>query len=143
MMQMSAQTKLSKAAVLTLLLIVAMAVVFFSPFVGANTLSLKDVFAAQSGGVDAKIFWQMRLPRVFIAFLAGATFALCGMGLQALFRNPLVDPSTLGVSARASFGAAVYIWLGLSFTVLGIAGISLFAFLGAIFSIYIVWALSK
>ena len=143
MMQISAQTRLSKAAVLTLLLIVAMAVVFFSPFVGANTLSLKDVFAAQSGGVDAKIFWQMRLPRVFIAFLSGATFALCGMVFQALFRNPLVDPSTLGVSAGASFGATVYIWLGLSFTVLGIAGISLFAFLGAIFSIYIVWSLSK
>lgn len=143
MMQMSAQTKLSKTMVLTLLLIVAVAVVFFSPFVGANTLSLKNVFAAQSGGVDAKIFWQMRLPRVFIAFLAGATFALCGMVFQALFRNPLVDPSTLGVSAGASFGATVYIWLGLSFTVLGISGISLFAFLGAIFSIYIVWSLSK
>src|SRR3989338_265326 len=65
------------------------------------------------------------------------------MVFQALFRNPLVDPSTLGVSAGASFGAAVYILLGLSFTVLGIAGISLFAFLGAIFSIYIVWSLSK
>ena len=143
MNQTWARTNLSKTTVLIILLIVAVAVVLFAPFVGANTLSMKDVFSAQSGSVDAKIFWQMRLPRVFIAFLAGATFALCGMVFQALFRNPLVDPSTLGVSAGASFGATVYIWLGLSFTVLGISGISFFAFVGALSSIYIVWSLSR
>lgn len=139
----SAQTHLSKTAVLMFLLVAAVAVVLSAPFIGANLLSMKDVFDLQSGSVDAKIFWQMRLPRVFIAFLAGATFALCGMVFQALFRNPLVDPSTLGVSAGASFGATVYIWLGLSFAVLGVSGISLFAFIGALASIYIVWSLSR
>lgn len=143
MNQTLAQPQLSKTAVLILLLIVALAVVLSAPFIGANTLSFKEVFDIQSGSVDAKIFWQMRLPRVFIAFLAGATFALCGMVFQALFRNPLVDPSTLGVSAGASFGATVYIWLGLSFAVLGVSGISLFAFIGALASIYIVWSLSR
>ena len=138
-----AQTNRSKTAVLMLLVITAVAVVLFAPFIGANMLSMKDVFDLQSGGVDAKIFWQMRLPRVFIAFLAGATFALCGMVFQALFRNPLVDPSTLGVSAGASFGATIYIWLGLSFSILGISGISFFAFIGALSSIYIVWSLSR
>ncbi len=138
-----AQTQLSKTAVLMFLLAAAVTVIIFAPFIGANTLSFKEVFDIQSGSVDAKIFWQMRLPRVFIAFLAGATFALCGMVFQSLFRNPLVDPSTLGVSAGASFGATVYIWLGVSFTILGISGISLFAFVGALLSLYIVWSLSR
>ena len=139
----SAQTNLSKTTMLTLFFLIAVSVVILAPFIGANTLSMKDVLDVQAGGVDAKIFWQMRLPRVFIAFLAGSTFALCGMVFQAMFRNPLVAPSTLGVSAGASFGATVYIWLGLSFQVIGISGISLFAFLGAIVSIFIVWSLSK
>lgn len=129
--------------VLLLIFTAAMAVIFFAPFVGASNLSMQDVFNFHAPSMDSKIFWQMRVPRVLVAFFAGSIFALSGMVFQALFRNPLVAPSTLGVSAGASFGATAYIWLGLSFSILGISGISIFSFLGALVSIFIVSSLSK
>jgi iron complex transport system permease protein len=60
-----------------------------------------------------------------------------------MFRNPLATPFTLGVSSGASLGAATYVWLGLSFGFLGMSGISLFAFLGAMAAILIVWGLTQ
>lgn len=137
------QQTLAKAAILTLFFICAMVVIIAAPLVGAHSLSVRDIFDFQSGGTDFKIFWQMRVPRVLVAFLAGATFAISGMVFQALFRNPLVAPSTLGISAGASFGATVYIWLGMSFHILGVSGISFCAFLGALLSVLIIWSLSK
>lgn len=131
-----------KALVLTLLLLGSLVVVGLTPFVGASDVSLHDVLSGDDP-IHTKVFWQMRMPRVLVAFFVGATFAICGMVFQALFRNPLVAPSTLGVSAGASFGAAIYIWLGFSFSILGISGVSFFAFAGAILSIGIVWYLSS
>jgi len=114
-----------------------------SPFIGSAHLSVQELLQGEKGSVAYKIFWNMRLPRVIVAFLSGAMFALCGMVFQAMFRNPLVAPSTLGVSVGASFGAATYIWLNFSFHILGISGISFFAFAGALFAISIVWTLAK
>ncbi|MCA9405553.1 MAG: iron ABC transporter permease [Candidatus Omnitrophica bacterium] len=128
---------------LGVLFVLAVMVLMVSPFFGSSTVGWSDVFSSQESSVATKIFWQIRLPRVLVSFLAGATFALCGMVFQALFRNPLVSPSTLGVSTGASLGASVYIWLGLSFSLVGISGVSIFAFLGALLSILIVWSLAR
>ncbi len=114
-----------------------------APLLGAKLIGFSDIFDASKNNIDSDVFWQMRLPRVLVAFMAGAIFALSGMVFQALFRNPLVSPFTLGVSAGASFGASVYIWLGLAVSFLGISGISLFSFCGAMLSIVIVWSLAK
>lgn len=53
------------------------------------------------------ILWQVRLPRVLLTFLVGAALATSGGVLQAIFRNPIVDPFTLGISSGAAFGAAL------------------------------------
>lgn len=143
MMYPSPQNKIKKTTVLTLLLFLCLLTIILAPFIGSETIFVKDVFGFGANSIDARIFWQIRLPRVLVAFLAGAIFAMCGMVFQALFRNPLVAPSTLGVSAGASLGATVYIWLGLAFSFVGISGISVFAFFGALLSILIVWSLSK
>ncbi len=58
------------------------------------------------------ILFAIRLPRTLLAALVGACLALCGAAMQGLFRNPLADPTLIGVSSGASVGAAVAIVLG-------------------------------
>lgn len=53
------------------------------------------------------ILWKVRLPRIILTFLVGASLAVSGGVLQAIFRNPIVDPFTLGISSGAAFGAAL------------------------------------
>lgn len=61
------------------------------------------------------VIWKIRVPRVFTALLAGFGLALAGAQMQAILRNPLASPFTLGVSAGASFGASLAILAGISF----------------------------
>jgi iron complex transport system permease protein len=77
-----------------------------------------------------------------VAFLAGTSLAISGMAFQALFRNPLATPFTLGVSSGASLGAAICIQEQWTFAILGISSVSLSAFAGAILSIVLVYALT-
>ncbi|WP_120499738.1 iron ABC transporter permease [Roseovarius sp. EL26] len=58
------------------------------------------------------VLWDIRLPRTIMGFLIGATLAVSGALLQGLFRNPLADPSIVGVSTGASLGAITAIVLG-------------------------------
>lgn len=134
---------LPKAVFLSVLLVCSVLALLYLPFWGSATISFNDIFSSKEDYIINSIFWQMRIPRVVVGYLAGGTFALCGMVFQALFRNALVDPSTLGTSAGASFGAAAYIWLGISFSLFGLSGICIFAFLGALLSVFIVSALAK
>ena len=81
--------------------------------------------------------------RVLLAFLAGTGLATGGMAFQAMFRNPLATPFTLGVSSGAALGAAVCILQNWTFTLLGIPCVSLLAFLGAAVSIMLVYAMTR
>ena len=73
-----------------------------------------------------RIFFTLRLPRALLGFLAGAGLASAGVVLQAILRNPLATPFTLGVSSGASFGVVAAIWFGLAsafaMPVVGVAG---------------------
>ncbi|TNF49062.1 iron ABC transporter permease [bacterium] len=104
---------------------------------------LDAVFHPGSGGKESEIFWKLRMPRVCVSFLAGAALAISGMSFQALFRNPLATPFTLGVSSGAALGAAVYIRLGIPVIFLGIPGISIAAFAGAVTAIMLVYGFTR
>lgn len=54
--------------------------------------------------------WNLRLPRILLAALAGAGLSAAGCAFQSLFANPLATPDTLGVASGASFGAAMDCW---------------------------------
>lgn len=95
------------------------------------------------GELSAKIFWKLRVPRVCTAFLAGAALAVCGIALQAMFRNPLASPFTLGISSGAALGAVIYIMLGLQTAAIGIWGAPVFSFAGAVVSILLVYGLTR
>jgi len=112
-----------------LLLLFSTVVIAVAPFVGATDLSLL-------GGADSaavRIFTELRLPRVLLAWITGATLAVCGLIFQALFRNSLASPDMLGVSTGAAFGATLYIRLGTAVSFFGLfSGLSLAAFIGAL-----------
>jgi iron complex transport system permease protein len=132
-----------KLILLTILLVLAIIVLLCAPMVGMRTIPVSAILHPASGSMESDILWKIRIPRVCISFLAGAALAVSGMAFQAMFRNPLATPFTLGVASGASLGAAIYVRLGLVFSVLGISGISVFAFTGAILSILLVYGLTK
>ena len=79
-----------------------------------------DFTSLQNDPLSRAVFLRLRLPRVLMAGLVGASLAMVGAALQALFRNPLADPFTLGVSGGASLGASIAIALGLGLSIAGI-----------------------
>ncbi len=78
-----------------------------------------------------------------MASIAGGTLAVCGAALQAMFRNPLASPFTLGLSGGASLGALIAIRLGLTQSILGFSIISVFSFIFSIVTILFVYSVSK
>lgn len=66
------------------------------------------------------VIWQLRMPRIVMSLLAGASLAICGAVFQSIFRNPICDPYILGISSGASLGAAVAIILGWNTFLFGI-----------------------
>ncbi len=64
-------------------------------------------YTIQDNPVIQTILFDVRLPRILLAFLVGGALAVSGSGLQAIFRNPLVSPYILGLSSGAAFGAAL------------------------------------
>lgn len=91
------------------------AVCLAAPLLGSSEVSLRRAFDRSipfDQNVDAQIFFIARLPRVLAAAVAGSTLAAAGVVFQAMLRNPLATPFTLGVSAGASLGAMLATVLG-------------------------------
>jgi iron complex transport system permease protein len=116
-----------------------------APLVGSTRIHLGAVFdrsTPYADNLDAQIFFIARLPRVVAAALVGSALALSGVVFQALLRNPLASPDTLGVSAGASLGAMMAITFNLDFSLLGISAVPLASFAGSIGALVIVYGLS-
>jgi iron complex transport system permease protein len=84
-----------------------------------------------TGISPAVILWEVRLPRLLLAFLVGASLAAVGVALQALLRNPLADPYILGISSGAALGAAMALQFGSAWAIGGFSAVQLCAFLFA------------
>ena len=67
---------------------------------------------SEASSQEAAVLWAIRLPRVTLAVLVGATLAISGTILQGLFRNPLAEPGLIGISAGASLAAASFMVFG-------------------------------
>jgi iron complex transport system permease protein len=89
---------------------IASAVLCLAPLVGSTSISYARAFAGASP--DCEILFQTRLPRVLLSLLAGGTLGVAGVLFQALLRDALATPYTLGVSSGASLGAVTAICLG-------------------------------
>jgi iron complex transport system permease protein len=102
-----------------------------------------DFTALRTDPVARVLFFRLRLPRVIMAALVGSSLALVGAALQALFRNPLADPATLGVSGGGAVGAALAIALGWGERVWGVPIVFVAAFAGAIAAFLLVHRISR
>ncbi len=126
--------------------LIFLATLIITPLIGPTSI---DLGKALSGGidaadnVDANILFLARLPRIFLGAVTGAALSVTGAVFQALLRNDLAAPFTLGVSSGASFGAVIAISLNLNFTFLGISTLSIAAFAGALGTMYLVFGLVK
>jgi iron complex transport system permease protein len=126
--------------------VLALAVVIWAPTIGSTAISLSRAFDSTlpwSDNVDAQIFFVARLPRVMAGALIGATLAAAGVVLQALMRNPLATPFTLGVSAGAALGAMLAIATGLDLGALGVSSVPIASFIGSLAAIAIVYGLAS
>ena len=101
------------AVLLTLTLGVSIGAVSLAPLTIWSEIS-SNLFGtvSNSTGSESTIIWQLRLPRVLLAFVVGAMLASAGCAYQGTFRNPLADPYLLGVSAGAGLGATIAIFNG-------------------------------
>jgi iron complex transport system permease protein len=137
------RTRLLKTVVgFGVLLIVTCAI---APLVGSSPISLTRVFDRSipfSENVDAQIFFVARMPRVVAGVVVGAALATAGVVFQALLRNALATPFTLGVSAGASLGAMLAIVMGASISAGPLSSVPLACLAGAAIAAAIVYRLA-
>ena len=124
-----------------LLAAATLALAFGALMLGPYALSPADTLSVLAGGGSEQqqiVIWNIRLPRIAAAMLVGAGLAAAGASYQALFRNPLVSPDILGVSAGAGLGAVVGIFLSLP-----VAFIQLSAFAGGLAAVVLVMVVAS
>ncbi|MDO8302441.1 MAG: iron ABC transporter permease [Sedimentisphaerales bacterium] len=124
-------------------LVILVAVMAVCSMIGDKRLSLGKIFAGPGAfpgeNTDYEIFFGVRLPRVILAAIIGAALAGAGVVLQALLRNPLADPYILGISSGAGLGAMAAILLQIPLALWGGSPVAIFAFIGAIGTVWLVW----
>lgn len=121
----------------------SLVVLAVAPFVGIERVGLDVLLRPWGSDPAAVIFWQLRLPRLAAALLAGAGLAVGGAAFQALFRNPLATPFTLGVASGAAFGVALVGQIGAGLAVAGLGTDSVAALAGALLAVTVVWSLTR
>ncbi|MDQ3071103.1 MAG: iron ABC transporter permease [Acidobacteriota bacterium] len=122
------------------------AAVLMAPLLGSSPLDFRRVFDLSipfEQNIDAQIFFIARLPRALAAALVGASLAAAGVVFQALLRNPLATPYTLGVSTGASLGAMLAITFGWTVPLIAVSAVSASALIGAMLSVLIVYWLAR
>ena len=99
--------------------------------VGTVSIPVSTLWNREADPAHVNILWNIRMPRVVLAGLVGASLAIAGAAFQGLLKNPLADPYTLGVSSGASVGAVMTLFFGISIPVLGIFTLPVFSMIGA------------
>src|SRR5581483_9174805 len=133
------------AAVIVVFGTLAVAACLLAPTIGSTSIHLARVFDRRvpfADNVDAQVFFIARLPRVVAAALVGAGLSIAGVLFQALLRNPLASPDTLGVSAGATLGAMLAITFHLDAAPFGIPPVPAASFIGSAGALGIVYLMA-
>jgi len=131
---------------ISILLFMFLLLVFISLLsiiLGTENISLKRLFhilAGEGTKTEKNILYCIRIPRLLLALSVGSSLSIAGVLLQAIFRNPLVEPYTTGISSSASFAVALILVSGLA-NIFGTPLLYLAAFVGSIFVISILYML--
>ncbi len=128
------------AGALAFFVVVVVLATLFALMTGYQPIEWSDL---QTDETARTIFFRLRIPRVVLGLLVGGSLAGVGAALQALFRNPLAEPFTLGVSGGGALGASVAIALGFGANIAGVPLVFIFAFAGSIAFVAIVYRLAS
>ncbi len=123
-----------------ILIFITIIILLISPFFGERYI---DIFHFLYEQDSTYILFQYRIPRVMLAFLAGAGLSLSGMIFQSSFCNVLATPYTLGISTAASFGALLTMAIGITFNVWIFDQTVIFAIVFAILSLWFIYLVSR
>ena len=126
----------NKKTIIITLFVFGIISVFLAPFIGSVSIPFKEVF-------NSEIFLNIRLPRVAFAFIVGFSLSMIGVIFQALLRNDLATPYTLGVSSGGALGAVISIKSGFSIAFLGFTTTAIFSVAGSVFTIFIIYWIAK
>ena len=121
-------------------------VMFVCSLIGTETVSLKAVFTGPGTQAAPNPDYEImgfRLSRIILAGLVGAALACAGVVFQVLLRNPLADPYILGISSGAGLGAIIAVISGFNWTLWGRSPIAVFAFAGALGTVWLVWFIGR
>ena len=110
------------------------------PFLGIIPINWQTILQKNS---NSFIFWQLRVPRTLLGFVAGSILALSGLVCQNLFKNNLATPDLLGISSGAAAGAVLALKFQSLYFIFGLGGLVLFSYLGALSSVLFVLLISR
>lgn len=134
--------------IISILLLVFVSIV--SVTVGAAGYSVEkviDIILGNGSPTESHIIFNLRIPRIICDIIVGAALALAGVMLQAIFRNPLVEPYILGLASGAGFGAVLSVffanWFFISFFIFEVSSLIIWAFLGGLLAVFISYYVSK
>ena len=111
--------------------------------IGSVEIPISTLWNAGADATATNILWKIRMPRVVLAGLVGASLAISGAAFQGLLKNPLADPYTLGVSSGASVGAVMTLFFGISIPFLGMYTLPVFSMVGAALTMFLVLGFAR
>ncbi|MFC4272585.1 iron chelate uptake ABC transporter family permease subunit [Sneathiella chungangensis] len=133
-----------KLPALLLLVLILAAASLVAMSIGAVPIPLGKIISVGLSEQQAAVLSSIRLPRVLLAIVVGAALAVSGAAMQGLFRNPLADPGLIGIATSAALAVAIVIVLAGPVTgYVGLYGMSVAAFIGALASCFAIFRLAK
>lgn len=135
---------MSKSSVAYIVSIATLVVaIWLGVSIGTVNIPISTFWNAGADQTATNILWKIRMPRVVLAGLVGASLAIAGAAFQGLLKNPLADPYTLGVSSGASVGAVMTLFFTISIPVLGIYTLPVFSMIGAALTMFFVLGFAR
>ena len=134
---------------------IAFLIICIGTSIGSSNINLFDIFSIIGNkvlniplgyritGQEVAIIWELRFPRVLLAFLIGGALSVSGAAIQSILKNPLASPYTLGVSSGAGLGAALVIIFGFNVSFLGDFTLPIVGFIFGLLTVIIVISFSK
>lgn len=133
-----------KAPVLLLLALLLLVAAAIAASVGAVSIPLGNLLFSDLSESQEAVLSSIRLPRVLLAVIVGASLAVSGAAMQGLFRNPLADPGLIGISSGAALAVATVIVLAGPITgAFGLYSLSIAAFIGGFITCLLIFRFAR
>lgn len=144
--------------IFTFMLLILLFLIIFSSMLGVADISFKDATLILMSKIPIigpllpldhinpahfTIILSIRLPRIILAGLVGMALSVTGATFQGMFKNPMAEPYVLGISSGAALGATIAMVIGIPSFGFFFSGVTLFAFIGALLTIFIVYSIAR